>query len=196
MLVVNGQLFGLSQEDLRMVQSNELAQIAYYESLSAPVTIAPDTLNIVQPLYIRTVKYQESSGNTYLVYSKEYAVTGLLQGGQTGGSISYGQSQAVSETLTANVSLSASYKDIIVATLGVSYTKSAENSSSFGMTINIGAGKTARIMFVPMMRHTNGVRTVVTEYNNGTFTDTYNVSGIVPQKVRAYADGLYYPKYQ
>ncbi|WP_312939913.1 hypothetical protein [Oscillibacter sp.] len=148
------------------------------------------------PLYIRTVKYQESSGNTYLVYSKEYAVTGLLQGGQDGGSISYGQSQTVSETLTANVSLSASYKDTIVATLGVSYTKSAENSSSFGMTINIGAGKTARIMFVPMMRHTNGVLTVVTEYNNGTFTDTYNVSGFVPQKVGAYADGLYYPKYQ
>ncbi len=117
-LVVNGQPFGLSQEDLRMVQSNELAQIAYYESLSAPATIEPDTLNIVQPLYIRTVKYQGSSGNTYLVYSKEYAVTGLLQGEQDGGSISYGQSQTVSETLTANISLSASYKDTIVANIG------------------------------------------------------------------------------
>jgi hypothetical protein len=110
--------------------------------------------------------------------------------------VSYGESVTIEETLTAEVTLSSAIKNFIVGELGASYSISASSNESFGCTMNIGAGKRARVMFAPMMRYTEGTYTLTRTYNNGESITTRDVSGYVPVKVGNFADGEYYLKYE
>lgn len=110
--------------------------------------------DVITPNSMNWYTYSESSGFDILDYADEKEVTPVVSGGEDGSSISYGWSKTHSSTF--QFGLTSTKINAILSGLGASYTRSASNSESFGATFHIGAGKQARIMFVPMKRSTQG----------------------------------------
>lgn len=159
--------------------------------------IENDTVTNVMPRYTVYESYDESSGNNAVRYSMAKAVTPLTNGNEDGSTVSYGESVTFTESLTAEATLTSAIKEYVIGELGASYSISASNNSSFGVTMNIAAGKVARVMFAPAMRYTDGQYVKRTVYNNngGENLVVRNITGYIPIKVGNFADGEYYLQY-
>lgn len=156
-----------------------------------------DITSNVMPRYTVYESYDETSGNNAVRYSMAKAVTPLINGNEDGSTVSYGESVSFTESLTADATLTSAIKTYVVGELGASYSISASNNSSFGVTMNIAAGKKARVMFAPAMRYTKGQYVKRTVYNNngGENLIVRNITGYIPIKVGNFADGEYYLQY-
>lgn len=153
--------------------------------------------NLVTPCSSTIRMYDETSGTESIRYNLAQAVTPLLNGNLNGSVVSFGESVTITESLTGSVTLNVSQKNAIVSNLGASYSRTASSNVQFGGSMNIAAGKRARVMFAPNMRATTGILTEIFSYNSGdSKTTTINVSGLVPIKVGSFADGEYYLKYE
>lgn len=130
-----------------------------------------------QPGYINA--YYETSGSDVLRYDLAKYVTPEYTGPCQ---ITYGESQTFTSTFSGSLTLQIKLK--VIADIGGSYSYSASSSAQISATYTVPEFETARIRFVPRMRHTVGI------YSYDSFTN-YNVEAYIVKKVNGFADGLY-----
>lgn len=150
----------------------------------------------ISPMSITFYKYIEIEGEDDLNYDMAKPVTPWINGSRNGARISYGQSE--SYTSTFSVGLTSSKINAILQEIGASYAKSASSSASFGMEFDIAPYETARVIFAPTTRETEGIlqtwQQLEDELNPRLISEEPS-SGIVVRKVGKFADGLYYLEY-
>lgn len=197
-LVENGIPRLITYDELQRLYPMNLTEQA--SSVKEYETDTNDSLkehDVITPNGMYFYRYKENSGYDFLDYNDEKAVTPLVNGGEDGASVSYGWSLSHSSTFSFGID-STKINDVISG-IGTSYTSTASNSQSFGATFNIGPGKTARIMFVPMKRATYGTLKYYRQLEGELepkLISQESTNAKVVKKVGSWADGLYYPRYE
>ena len=91
--------------------------------------------------------------------------------------------------------MSSSEISSVISKLGINFSSSVVSRSFFVAGLKVDRGKTERVYFKPLFRHTSG-RLEKWRYSEGQLksrkVSTKNVQGKVPMKVGKFADGIYY----
>lgn len=174
-LVYDGIAYELDSMELNELELNGLETFVEENDISTTMAVADQIEPRNQPGDINT--YYEETGKDVLKYDMAVYVTPEFQGPCD---LSYGESRTITSTFSGSFSLS--IKKIIAVDAGGSY--SVSSNKDFGATFPVKEFETARIQFVPRMRHTVGT------YCYDSFT-CYDVDAYIAKKVNGFADGLY-----
>ena len=135
-----------------------------------------------QPGDINT--YYESWGENIYVEDRMIKVVPSVTGPAT---VTYGESRTVSSSFSGNLSFL--IKKAVVDSFAGTAAISISTSKSFTVSVDIAAGRTASIYFIPKMRHTKGT------YCYDSFT-SYEIDAYIPIKLGSFADGKYVAIYE
>lgn len=139
-------------------------------------------------------KFTATSGPYYqLVPELRKACTPMINGGDAGASVSYGE--AVSISTTYSISLTSGEITAVLKALGSNVARMASSNKNFGVSFKIPAHTTRRVWFTPRMKTATGnIQRYVQSEGESTARPQGNpkkvkVNAVV--KVNGFADGMY-----
>lgn len=150
---------------------------------TVPVSVKQEQ-KITPNSYLISYKYVESTH--YVCMGDTVTVSPTIQGP---GTISYGTSHTFTESFSASISLSYDEKSAIRAGAGFSWNSSASNSSTFGVTYSVPAGKYGYVTFTPDLYCTCGTL-YEQHYSGGVLVGSVNLGEVYAYSPVVLSNGI------